>query len=111
MNVRPRPRFRPVLALFAVSSFVGLWLLAPAVSRAATCYPSCIEDLRAACPPVSPCTKPVPAVPTDASIAAYCFAHGVKLEESNSASPSATSTQSRTTPDGSPCYAVDQPPG
>ncbi|HEX2657234.1 MAG TPA: hypothetical protein VHU40_03135, partial [Polyangia bacterium] len=75
-----------------------LVLASSSVLRAAPCYPACLEDLKAGCIPVAPCTRNTVATADGSS--SYCFANGVKIS-------SADLSEKRTKPDGSLCYAVD----
>lgn len=75
----------------------------PALIAAASCYPPCVQDLRAMCTPVAPCTQNVPGTFETQGIGAYCYANGVKLATTQY-------TQTRLKADGTTCYSVEQPP-
>jgi len=100
----------PVLALLMSPVFASAKLLSRSVGKphsktatllaATACFPSCLEDLKAACAPAGSCTKNEPAVQTDTSVSDYCFMNGVKIASS-------AYSEARTKPDGSICYSVD----
>ena len=69
-----------------------------------TCFPPCLEDLFAQCPPTAPCSYHAGAEPQSAN---YCYASGARSHAVQTAS-GAQGTVWRS--DGSVCYSMDPQP-